>query len=222
MNRNTDPANWWDWTFNPIVGCSPVSAGCDHCYAAAVSRRFGLPWGRAHFLPDRLGQPAKVKKPSFVFVGSMTDLGHETVDPAWIKAVADAMRRAPWHTYMVLTKRPGPWLRYLPPACWVGVTIENREHYNRWPLLWNWSWPGALKFISVEPMLGRVDPIWWPWGRPDWVIVGQETGPGARPCDMPALLDMRRDCWAAGVPFWDKRPGVRQRQRPAGKGTVAL
>jgi protein gp37 len=213
MNKTKIP--WCDWTWNPIVGCSPASEGCAHCYAAAISKRFHLPWGSAHFMPDRLDQPAKMRKPGRVFVCSMADLGHETVKPGWREEIYDAMMRAPWHTYIVLTKRPGPWLRQLPCACWVNVTIENQAHINRWPLLWNWAWPGALKGVSVEPMLGPVTfSAWRGHCEPDWVIAGPETGPKARPCkadwiealskESPCFFD-KRDVWEKTRREWPER-----------------
>lgn len=209
MNKTGIP--WADWTWNPIVGCSPASDGCANCYAAAISKRFHLPWGSAHFMPERLNQAAKVKKPGRVFVCSMADIGHETVKSVWRDEIAEAMDAAPWHTYIVLTKRPGPWLRELPPACWIGVTIESDAPAIkiRWQQLLGWGWPGApVKFVSVEPMLG---PVTFHWShKPDWVIAGPETGPKARPCD-----DAWIDTLAAESPcFFDKRDTFKRREFP--------
>lgn len=206
MNRTK--IEWCDYTWNPIFGCSPTSPGCDHCYAAAIAKRFRMPWGVAHFLPDRLDEPAKVKKPGRVFVGSMTDLGHHTAYP-FVRAVAEAMKSAPWHTYIVLTKRPGQWIQDLPPACWVGVTIESADYLCRWGRLFDWS-ISPVRFVSVEPMLGPVSFAQYAI-RPDWIIAGPETGPGARPYD-PAWIDSL----AAESPcFFDKRPNGQRREFPA-------
>ena len=210
MNKTGIP--WADWTWNPIVGCSPASAGCQNCYAAAISKRFHLPWGSAHFIPERLNQPAKVKKPGRVFVCSMADIGHETVKPEWREAIADAMRAAPWHTYIVLTKRPGMWLSELPPECWAGVTIESQFEMGRWHVLLNCAWFNSVKFVSVEPMLTSVTfgsrPV-----KPDWVIAGPETGPKARQF-MPEWID-----WLSKESpcFFDKRKTFTRREFPHGE-----
>lgn len=210
MNRTK--ISWCDWTWNPIVGCSPASAGCAHCYAAAISRRFGLPWGSAHFMPERLDQPSKVRKPGRVFVCSMADIGHETVKQEWRKAVYEAMRAAPWHTFIVLTKRPGTWLRDVPRAAWVGVTAEDQGNYEaRWmKLTAHVQGSGhALRFVSVEPMLGPVV-LRQGWCDPEWVIAGPETGPKARRCD---------DAWIDALAvqsacFHDKRKDWTRREFP--------
>jgi protein gp37 len=128
---------------------------------------------------------------------------------AAILAGAAMLSAPPWRTDIVLTKRPGAWLRMLPPACWVGVSIETQKQIGRWPLLRNWGWPDAIKFMSVEPMLGPVTRgVWRGHCDPDWVIAGPETGAKARPC---------QDEWieklAAESPcFFDKRKeaGVRR------------
>ena len=211
---NKTGIEWCDYTWNPIVGCSPASAGCDNCYAAAISKRFHLPWGSAHFMPERLEQPAKVKKPGRVFVCSMADIGHDTVKPEWRAEIASVMREAPWHTYIVLTKRPGPWLLDLPPSCWIGVTVESEapEVKARWQQLLWWGWLGApVKFVSVEPMLG---PVTFQFAfKPDWVIAGPETGPKARPCEASWI-----DALAAESPcFFDKRSTFTRREFPKGE-----
>jgi len=211
MNRTRIP--WCDWTWNPIVGCSPASEGCAHCYAAAISKRFHLPWGSACFMPERLDQPAEVRKPGRVFVCSMADIGHETVKPEWREAVCAAMRSAPWHTFIILTKRPGPWVKLLPAGVWVGVSAENQDRYEeRWlELTAHDQGPGRhLRFISAEPMLGpirlRRDLV-----APDWVIAGPETGTKARRCD-----DVWIDALAAESPcFFDKRDRWTRREFPA-------
>lgn len=205
MNKTKIP--WCNYTWNPIVGCSPISAGCANCYAAAISRRFGLPWGSAHFLPERLDQPSKVKKPGRVFVCSMADIGHETVRQEWRNAITDAMRAAPWHTFIVLTKRPGAWLIDLPPGTWAGVTTETQALADqRVQELVHWHI--GITFASVEPML---EPISLRGISPlDWVIAGPETGPKARHCD-----DAWIDALADESPcFFDKRKNWKRREFP--------
>jgi protein gp37 len=204
---------WADYRWNPIAGCSPASPGCAHCYAAAIAHRFKRPWGSPVFHPERLAEPANTKRPGRVFCGSVTDLGHPGVQPEWRDAIADAMLAAPWHTYIVSTKRPGPWLHQLPQFCWLLVSIESQDHTDRWPILCHWTaGRNPVLGISAEPLLGALH---FPpsWRRPDWLIAGPETGPGARPCD-PAW-HAALEAWARSIPFFDKRPQPTRREYPA-------
>jgi protein gp37 len=174
---NKTDIEWADYSWNPIVGCSPTSEGCDHCYAAAISRRFKLPWGEAHFMPERLGQPAAVRKPSRIFVCSMGDFFHPTVRREWKEAVYKVIGENPRHTFILLTKRPEHilsfWADY--PNIWLGVTAENQARADeRIPHLLRV--PAAVRFVSVEPMLGPVD-----LSRPGALgcdCLPQETGAG--------------------------------------------
>jgi protein gp37 len=221
MNKQGENGiGWCDFSWNPIVGCSAISEGCDNCYAEAVARRFLLPWGKAFFQPERLNQPAKVKMPSRIFVCSMSDLGGASVVAQ--HAVGKAMQAAPWHQYIVLTKRPKTLsFDVLPVGTWLGVTAENQARANeRIPQLLRI--PAAVRFVSVEPMLGPVDladaagVTYWddPSAGISWVIAGPETGPKARPCD-PAWIDALGDqCAAAGVPVYDKRKGAARKEFP--------
>lgn len=212
MNRTKIP--WADYTWTPIEGCSPASEGCAHCYAAAMAHRFGRPWGRAVFHPERLDQPAKVKKPSRVFVCSTSDFWHASVDPQWHNDVFCAMARARQHTYFLLTKRPQhiPFSYEPPPNVWLGVTCENQARADeRWPILCQIN--AAVRFVSVEPMLGPVTFNGFA-SRPDWVIAGPETGAGARQCQ----VEWMRNLSAESPCFFDKRNGVAvRREWPAGK-----
>jgi protein gp37 len=208
--NNAKKNAWWNYTWNPIVGCSPASVGCDNCYAAAISGRFSLPWGSAYFMPDRLQQPEKTRTPGRVFVCSMSDLGHKTVKTEWREAIYEAMQRAPWHQYIVLTKRPGPWIGALPEGCWLGVTCETQSlAHHRWGYVLLFAQPVA--FVSAEPMLEPITFNAWPADlRPPWVIAGRETGPKARPCP-----DEWIDALAAESPcFYDKRKNWRRREFP--------
>ena len=231
MNKTKIP--WCDYTWNPIVGCSLASEGCQNCYAEAISRRFHLPWGKAHWIPERLEEPARVKKGGRVFVCSVSDLGHESVNPQWRLAVACIMMANPQHTYIILTKRPGEWLNMFAPLAWIGVTVENQEQAEiRIPELIKIN--NAIRFISVEPMLGPVDltRVRFPtgclenvlkaniseWGRRlvgepngiDWVIAGPETGPKARRCE-----DAWIDALAEQSPcVFDKRKDGKRREFP--------
>lgn len=206
MNKTKIP--WADWTWNPIVGCSYISGGCKNCYAAAISKRFNLPWGEAHFMEDRLEQPAKVKKPGRVFVCSMSDLGHHTVDGKWRYMIYQAMRAAPWHTYIVLTKRPDQWLCNLPIYTWAGVSVEDQSQQERIRELLYWHI--GTSFVSVEPMLAPITLRKFSMKRINWVIAGPETGPKARHFD-----DAWMDWLSAECPcFFDKRENYKRREFP--------
>ena len=211
--------------WNPTTGCSKVSAGCKNCYAEAIAKRF---WGERKFAdvrchPERLDQPAKVKKPQRVFVDSMSDLFHKDVPLDFILRVWMVMGYAPQHTFIVLTKRPermknfitnwlpGAWglatmsLRLLEkpiPNVWLGVSVEDQKTADeRIPLLL--QTPAAKRIVSVEPMLERIE---YDWSKLDWVIVGGESGPGARPHpNHKDVLHLANQCVKAGVPFFLKQ-----------------
>jgi len=226
MNRTKIP--WATYTWNPIVGCSPASEGCANCYAEGISKRFHRPWGSAHFMPERLAQPSHIRKPSRVFVCSMSDIFHPTVEPGMIVAILDEIRQCPQHTFIILTKRPrrltepqlvlpgdrtvslGSW--FDEPNIWLGVTVENQARAEeRIPLLL--TVPAAVRFVSVEPMLEPVDLSKWliPEGDViDWVIAGPETGRGKRHCENKWIDDL-----AAQSPcFFDKRSSFKRREYP--------
>ena len=244
MNRTKIP--WADWTWNPIEGCNQTSEGCANCYAASMAHRFGRPWGGPVFHEDKIHEPEDVKKPGRVFVCSTSDLFHEeltgagfrnergAIDVSLIKArwpdlygllpilfVRDEILAAPWHTYMVLTKRPQNIPKCWPtPGLWLGVTVENQERAEeRIPLLL--AHPAAVHFVSVEPMLEPVDLSKWilPEGDLiDWVIAGPETGPKARRCD-----DAWIDALAEQSPcFFDKRKDWTRREFPMPNATLHL
>ncbi len=215
MNKTKIP--WADWTWNPIVGCSPASEGCANCYAAAISRRFHRPWGSAHFLPERLDQPAQVRKPGRVFVCSMADFYHETVSHVDRSSVLNVIGKHPHHTFIILTKRPhlipagAPWFSNV----WLGVTAENQDRADeRWHELASRTvcreGCPVVRFVSVEPMLGPVT-FSHHIPKPDWVIAGPETGPKARRCE---------DAWINALAeespcFFDKRDKWTRREFPA-------
>ena len=227
MNRTK--IEWCDWTWNPLTGCSGCSSGCANCYAAAISRRFGMPWGRPVFHPDRILEPMQVKKPGRVFVCSMSDFGHPWVDPEWRKEILAAMDDAPRHTYIILTKRPENLHGIDLSRHWVGVTAENQEMADlRIPYLLRIK--AAVRFVSVEPMLGPVGFRWRPYAHMatgetyrqyldrlkhisayeslkeiGWMICGPETGPTARVCEAVWIEELARECREAGVAFFDKR-----------------
>lgn len=288
---------WTDATWNPVRGCSPVSEGCENCYAVRMARRMDklggayenltewtlkdpkVRWsGHARFVPEQLDKPLRWRKPRKVFVVSMGDLFHEDISFEQIASVFGAMAACPQHTFQILTKRPQrmlDWLRWIdannearldcaayllaeevkhdgdggPIHCkygpspegpwplsnvWLGVTAENQARADeRIPLLL--ECPAAVRFVSVEPMLGPVNlqhisglAEWtvdvlragsWPthpnqfpgfvshsnMRTLDWIILGCETGPGARPMEPVWGVDLVEQCQAAGVPVFVKK-----------------
>ena len=206
---------WTDATWNPVTGCNKVSPGCKRCYAERLSLRLkatGMAKYRNGFAvtlhPDTLEIPLRWRKPRSIFVNSMSDLFHDQVPDQFVRDVFDAMERAHWHRYQVLTKRPErvatlnselPW----PPQVWLGVSVESSRYVHRIALLRETG--AAIKFLSLEPLLGplpqlNLDGI-------DWVIVGGESGPGARPMSADWVRDIRDQCLTAGVPFHFKQWG---------------
>jgi protein gp37 len=220
-NENNETANsppdsipWNDTTWNPVRGCSAVSPGCDHCYAARIATRGrGVP-GHAYeqgftprTVPENLDQPMKWKRPRRILVTSMGDLFHESIDDDFIARVFDAMNDANWHTYQVLTKRAermrdftsrvGP----LHPHIWLGVSVENRAHgLPRVDLLRDI--PAAVRFLCIEPLLedlGELDLT-----GIHWVSVAGESGPHARRMEHEWVQSIQRQCEAQSVPFYFK------------------
>jgi len=243
---------WTDKTWNPIVGCSKISPGCKNCYAERMAKRLkamGRPeyqevvdengWtGKTVFVKERLKIPYGWEKPQKIFVGSMTDLFHESVKTQWIDRIFETMvNKAPQHTYQILTKRPEQMLEYLrrprlygyglgsrvyAKNIWIGVTVENQEQADkRIPILL--QIPSAVRFVSIEPMLGEIDlrayihgglfadprEIGRFYSPLDWVICGGESGPGARPIQIHPewVRGLRDQCQGAGVPFFFKQWG---------------
>lgn len=240
---------WADRVWNPVTGCTKVSEGCRHCYAETMAKRF---WKDRKFSdvqchPDRLIQPMSWKKPSRVFVNSMSDLFHPDVPFDFIDQVFAVMQKSICHKFMILTKRPEQmkayydhlegenrfrylesayrWLEMDPPVVtmfpfsniWLGVSVENQKAADeRIPLLL--KTPAAVRFVSCEPLLGDLDISQYVWGEDsrdygadrdglDWVIVGGESGPGARPMNPDWARLIRDQCDDAGVPFFFKQWG---------------
>jgi protein gp37 len=217
---NHSKIEWTDATWNPVRGCTMISPGCKHCYAEAVAERFRGTPGNAYELgfdprlvPAQLLVPFRWEKPRMVFVNSMSDLFLELVPDDYIAAVVDVMMRADWHTFQVLTKRAdrmaallqGPLAdAALAPNIWWGVSVEDQKHgYPRIEALRASS--ARTKFLSIEPLLEDVAPI--DLDTIDWVIVGGESGPHARPMDPDWVRYVRDACIEAGVPFFFKQWG---------------
>ena len=211
---------WADRVWNPVTGCTKVSAGCANCYAERIAKRFWgeRPFGEVRCHPERLEDPLKWRKPARVFVNSMSDLFHPSVDKDFIGDVFRVMQKTPHHTYMILTKRPKDMLywfnlmnaeRFLENV-WLGVSVEDQEEaYERIPYLLNT--PAAVRFVSVEPMLGPVNIVRallsTPKGVINWVICGGESGPGARPMHPDWVRSLRDQCQEAKAPFFFKHWG---------------
>jgi protein gp37 len=211
---------WTDATWNPVRGCTKVSPGCTHCYAETFAERFrGVPEHPFEFgfdlrlVPEKLGEPLRWRVPKMVFVNSMSDLFHPGVPDDYIVNVAEVMMRASWHTYQVLTKRSERMRDLLKTKLgfaakeahiWWGVSVENRKHgLPRIDHLR--ESPARTRFLSIEPLLedlGRIR-----LGGIKWVIVGGESGPGARPIDAKWVRDIQQRCEKAGVAFFFKQWG---------------
>jgi protein gp37 len=216
---------WTDATWNPVRGCDKISPGCKHCYAATFAERFrgvpGHPYEHGfdlRLVPEKLAEPLRWGTPKTIFVNSMSDLFHPGVGDDHIGRVADVMRAANWHTYQVLTKRSERMrdvlrdqLRDLAaePHVWWGVSVENRRHgLPRVDHLR--AAPARVRFLSVEPLLEDLGPL--DLGGISWVIVGGESGNGARPMQPDWVRNIRAQCEAAGVPFFFKQwGGVRKK-----------
>lgn len=237
---------WTEKTWNPVTGCTKISAGCKNCYAERLSSRLqkmGVVRYADGFAvkthPDVLPEPLRWKKPAVVFVNSMSDLFHDDVPAGFIAEVFDVMEKAAQHTFQVLTKRPERMLDLnlsWPPNVWAGVSVENQQAADeRIPLLL--QTPAAVRFLSCEPLLGPVDLLGVRFDshtrmdvlsgrgvttrsgviaqsipnafceRIDWVIVGGESGPEARPMHPDWVRSIRDECEIAGVPFFFKQWG---------------
>jgi protein gp37 len=211
---------WTDGTWNPVRGCTKISPGCKHCYAETFAERFrgvkGHPYEKGfdlRLVPDKLAEPLRWRASKMIFVNSMSDLFHDAVPDNYIAAVAQVMVAAKWHTYQVLTKRSQRLRKLLNTKLrfaaeqrhiWWGVSVEDKKYgLPRMEDLRNAD--AEVRFLSVEPLLedlGRVD-----LRGIDWMIVGGESGSGARPMKKEWVLPLRDQCKRSGVPFFFKQWG---------------
>lgn len=212
---------WTDATWNPVTGCTKISAGCDNCYAERFSERFrgvpGHPFEVGFDLtlrPERLDHPKKWTKPRNIFVNSMSDLFHKNIPRRFIDQVFDTMEEADWHNYQVLTKRSSLMRNYVnarfanrevPRHIWLGVSIENKKALTRMRHLKETH--ASIRFISFEPLLESVAPI--DLSDIHWVIVGGESGPGFRPVHEDWIKEILNRCRKDDVPFFFKQWGGR-------------
>ena len=212
---------WTDATWNPVTGCTKISAGCDNCYAARFSERFrgvrGHPFETGFDLtlrPERLLQPYSWQRSRRIFVNSMSDLFHKEIPKSFIDKVFDTMERADWHIYQVLTKR-SPLMRNfmnqryesrpVPAHIWIGVSVEDGKAVSRMEHLRTTN--ASIRFLSIEPLiapLGELNLV-----GIDWVIVGGESGPRARPMDARWAIDIKNQCQKSNIPFFFKQWGGR-------------
>lgn len=212
---------WTQCTWNPVTGCTKVSAGCLNCYAERMARRLQA-MGQSNYRngfdltlhPHMLELPLRWRQPRTVFVNSMSDLFHEDVPLEFIQQVFDVMRRAGQHRFQVLTKRSERLAELATQLIWadniwMGVTVEGGDYIDRIDHLRETD--AAIKFISFEPLLGPI-PEFDPEGI-DWAIVGGESGPGARPMDREWVVDIRDRCLAGNVPFFFKQWGGINKER---------
>jgi len=221
---------WTDATWNPVTGCTKVSAGCDNCYAERLALRLqkmGSQRYRNGFAvtlhPQALELPLRWRSPKRIFVNSMSDLFHGSVPSEFIDRVFDVMERAPWHQFQVLTKRPGRMAAYLtgtvvvegrtvstkypgrtvPPNVWIGTSVEDDRVTDRIDHLRRI--PAPVRFLSCEPLIGPLDEL--DLRGIDWVIVGGESGPHHRPIQRDWVRSIRRQCRTARVAFFFKQWG---------------
>lgn len=211
---------WTETTWNPVTGCSKFSEGCMHCYAERMARRLHGSGNRRYrngfkvtLHQDLVESPLKWKKPRLIFVNSMSDLFHKDVPLSFIKDVFRTMKKADQHIYQIVTKRSGRLAQLAgrlewSPNVWVGVTVESKRHLNRIDDLRNVF--AHVKFLSMEPLLSDFTEL--NLRGVDWVIVGGESGPGARPMEERWVESIHRHCINQSIPFFFKQwGGVRKK-----------
>lgn len=211
---------WTDATWNPVRGCTKISPGCKHCYAETFAERWrGIPdhpYGQGfdlRLVPEKLDEPVRWSRSRLVFVNSMSDLFHQKVPESYIRLVFEVMSLANWHVYQVLTKRAAR-LRAVADRLprelveqrhvWLGVSVEDRK-YGLPRIDELRETPAGVRFLSVEPLLEDLGDL--DLSGIDWVIVGGESGPGARLMKSEWVLSVRDQCLDAGVPFFFKQWG---------------
>lgn len=210
---------WTDATWNPVTGCTKISSGCDNCYAERFSERFrgvrNHPFESGFDLtlrPERLNQPLEWRRPRMIFVNSMSDLFHKQIPNDYIAQIFDTMERATWHTFQVLTKRSSLMRDFLrrrygnrpgPSHMWFGVSVEDGTKLSRVRHLRDA--PAGVRFLSIEPLIGPIGKL--DLAGIDWVIVGGESGPRARPIDVDWVRQIRDQCVQNRVAFFFKQWG---------------
>lgn len=231
MATPSSKIEWTESTWNPVRGCTRVSEGCRFCYAERIAARFsgkgmayeglaehtkaGPRWTKeVRLVPELLNEPLKWKTPRRIFVNSMSDLFHEQVELSFIQKVFDVMRRADRHQFQVLTKRSERLLEFSPklpwsPNVWMGVSVEDDRVTHRIEALRHTG--AQIKFLSLEPLLGALPHL--TLEGIDWVIVGGESGPGAREMQKEWVIDIRDQCADANVLFFFKQWGGKRKSK---------
>lgn len=212
---------WTESTWNPVTGCTKVSPGCKHCYAERMALRLQA-MGQRNYVngfnltthEHMLDLPLRWKKPQVIFVNSMSDLFHKDVPLEFIQKVFGVMHSASWHIFQVLTKRASRLLELNQEIdwssnVWMGVSVENQDYMFRIEYLRQTD--AHVKFLSLEPLLGPLQNL--DLHDIDWVIVGGESGPGARPVRREWVIDIRDQCLAADIPFFFKQWGGVRKKR---------
>jgi len=222
---DTTKISWCDRVWNPVTGCSPISEGCQNCYARRMANRlkgrYGYPTDepfRPTFHPDRLDEPLHWKKPSRIFVCSMGDLFHERINDSIVDKIMRIIWQADQHIFLLLTKRPQNLTYYeiglekhlceLPTNLWLGVSISTNK--DLWMVETLLQIPAAKRFISCEPLLGPINLGKLSDPNISWIIVGGESGPKARPMNPDWARSLRDQCQAADVPFFFKQMSGKQ------------
>lgn len=211
---------WTDATWNPVTGCTKITAGCEFCYAERFAERFrgvqNHPYEHGFDLqlrPERLKQPLSWRKPKMIFVNSMSDLFHKEVPHDFIHAVFNTMETADWHIFQLLTKRSSLMRDFInrryfdrpvPPHIWLGVSVEDRKGTARIRHLRQTN--ASIRFLSVEPLIEKIDVL--NLNDIHWVIVGGESGQRARPMKKEWAVHVRDLCLANQVPFFFKQWGT--------------
>jgi protein gp37 len=219
MSLNSE-IEWTDATWNPVRGCTKISPGCKHCYAETFAERFrgvkGHPYERGfdlRLVPTKLAEPLRWRSPKMIFVNSMSDLFHDNVPDDYISAVAKVMVTAKWHTYQVLTKRSERLKTLLNsklsfaakrPHIWWGVSVEDQK-YGVPRIADLQKAKASVRFLSVEPLLEDLGTL--NLRGVGWVIVGGESGAGARPLEKEWVVSVRDQCQLAAIPFFFKQWG---------------
>lgn len=206
---------WTHSSWNPATGCSKISIGCRNCYAERLALRLQKMGQKKYkngfnvtLHHDELYRPLKWKKPNVIFVNSMSDLFHEDIPDEFIMEVFNTMNKAYWHTFQILTKRSKRLVKIAdklnwPENVWMGVTVETSKQIFRLNDLGNV--PAFVRFVSMEPLLGSI--YEFPYEHVDWVIVGGESGPYARPMNESWAIEIRNQCIKNGIPFFFKQWG---------------
>jgi protein gp37 len=208
---------WTEQTWNPTAGCTKISTGCKNCYAETMAIRLQAIGVRGYengfqfsIVPERLNEPLKRKKPTVYFVNSMSDLFHSNMPGDYLDQIFEVIRKTPYHTYQILTKRADKMFAYfknkeIPENIWLGVTVENKKDgLPRIDFLRRLK--ASVLFLSVEPLLEDLGKI--NLANIDWVIVGGESGPKARPMDKEWVVNIKKQCNENNIAFFFKQWGT--------------